>query len=163
MNYHNIDPCNMLNGVGIRVVLWVSGCDKDCPGCFNKETHDKFSGIKFDYDALKEIMYDLDDDYVDGITITGGDPLFKDNRDVILGLVKYIKEHMPEKTIWMYTGFLYEEVKDLEILDYVDVLCDGPYIYYLNSPKKHWVGSENQRVIDINRTRKENKIVLVED
>ena len=152
MNYHNITDCDMLNGTGLRVVLWVSGCDKDCPKCHNPITHDPNGGIKFDYNALKEIMGKLDNDYIEGLTISGGDPLYPSNRDVILGLVKHIKEYFPDKNIWMYTGYLYEEVSDLEILDYVDILCDGPYIYYMDSPNKHWVGSSNQRVIDIKKS-----------
>lgn len=163
MNYHNIEPCNMLNGTGLRVVLWVSGCTHNCPQCFNKETHDPNGGIKFEFKTLKELMFYLDNDYIDGLTITGGDPLYPQNREVILGLCQYVKERLPEKTIWLYTGYLYEDVSDLEIMNYIDVVCDGPYIYYENSPLKHWVGSSNQRVIDVKRTKEENKIILLEE
>lgn len=163
MNYHNILPCDMLNGEGLRVVLWVSGCIHDCPGCFNKETHDPNSGIKFEYSTLKEIMYYLDNDYIDGLTLTGGDPLYPANREVILGLCEYVKEKLPQKTIWLYTGYLYENIKDLKILDFIDVLCDGPYISYEKNDAIHWVGSTNQRVIDVKESKKQNKIVLWED
>lgn len=160
MRYHNITKDDMRNGNGLRVVLWVSGCLFHCPNCHNPVTWDENSGLKFDQDAFDEICEQLDKDYIDGITLSGGDPLHPANRDDITILVEKLKYLYPNKTIWMYTGNLYDDVKDLECMKYIDVLCDGRFVEALKDVKTHWVGSTNQRVIDIKKTRRENQIVL---
>lgn len=164
MNYHKIDGCNMLNGDGLRVVIWVSSCDRKCEGCFNPETHDPNSGILFDTEAEKELFEALDKDYIDGITFLGGEPLHNNNIKEIYRLVSKIKELYPNKTIWMYTGYTWEEIqKDnlrKNIVKLVDILCDGPFILSLKEDGIKWVGSSNQRVIDIKKSLKENKIIL---
>ena len=147
MKYHNITKNDMLQGDGVRVALWVSGCNHGCPGCHNSETWDPDDGLPFDEDAKQELFEALDREYIDGITFTGGDPLFPGNRDTITNLAKEIREKFPTKTIWCYTGYLYDQVKDLEIMKYLDVLVDGPYVESLRSPNQPWVGSSNQRVI----------------
>ena len=147
MNYHNITKNDLLQGDGVRVALWVSGCNHGCPGCHNSETWDPDDGLPFDEDAKKELFEALDREYIDGITFTGGDPLFPGNRDTITKLAKEIREKFPAKTIWCYTGYLYDQVKDLEVMKYLDVLVDGPYVESLRSPNEPWVGSSNQRVI----------------
>ena len=148
MKYHNITKEDMLNGEGLRVVLWVSGCSHHCKGCQNPCTWNPEDGIEFDDTAKNEIFEQLDKDYISGITFSGGDPLFLNNRQDVLNLMKEIKELYPDKDIWCYTGYTYEEIKDLEHLKYIDVLVDGKYIEELKDTKSHWVGSTNQRVIN---------------
>lgn len=147
MNYHNITKEDMLNGEGIRSVLWVSGCMHHCPGCQNPQTWSEHSGILFDEEAKKELIESLKPDYISGLTLSGGDPLFPNNREEILQLVKLVKELYPNKTIWLYTGFLYEDVKDLEIMKYVDVVVDGKFEQNLLDNSLMWRGSSNQQII----------------
>lgn len=148
MNYHNITKCDMLNGEGVRVVLWVSGCVHACPNCHNQQTWSPKSGIPFDDDALNEIYAELENPYVDGITFSGGDPLHPKNYNTILWLCSQVKQKFPTKNIWIYTGYDLEDIKYMyeDILDYADVIVDGKFIDKLKSPSKHWVGSSNQRV-----------------
>ena len=147
MNYHNITHDDMLNGDGLRVVLWVAGCTHHCKNCQNPETWDINGGIPFDNEAKEEIFNDLKKDYISGITFSGGDPLHPKHRKQVLELAKEIKEKFPTKTVWCYTGFLYEEVKDIENLKYVDVLVDGEFKEELKDVNLPWVGSSNQRII----------------
>lgn len=160
MRYHNITKDDMLNGDGLRVVLWVSGCSHHCPGCQNPITCDRSDGLIFDGNALNEIDDQLGKKYISGITLSGGDPLFEGNRRDILVLCKYIRELFPNKNIWLYTGYTYEEVSDLEIMDYIDILVDGPYVEKLRDTSLKWRGSSNQRVIDIKETHKIGRVVL---
>lgn len=160
MNYHNITHDDMLNGNGLRVVLWVAGCSHHCPGCQNPVTWNPNDGILFDGNAWKEIENQLEKDYIEGITFSGGDPLFKGNRADITTLCKIIKDGYPNKTIWLYTGDLYEDIKDLPIMDFIDVLVDGSYIEKLKDTKLKWKGSSNQRVIDVKETQKTGNIIL---
>lgn len=157
MNYHNILHCNENNGTGLRVVLFVSGCDHCCKGCHNPQTHNPCSGIPFDSKAKEEIFKDLEQDWCDGLTLTGGDPLFHSNRTTIHSLVKEIKEKYPGKTIWLYTGYLYDHIKDWidikDILSYCDVLVDGPFVESKKEYGLLWRGSKNQRVIDLHTGR----------
>lgn len=147
MNYHNIVHCDMRNGTGLRVTLFVSGCNHHCKGCHNPQTWDPNSGIEFDEAAKQELFAELNKDYISGVTFSGGDPLFPSNREVILSLCKEIKTLYPNKNIWLYTGYKYEQVKHLEILKYIDVLIDGKYVEKLRSVNLPWVGSSNQKVI----------------
>ena len=162
MRYHNITKDDMNNGDGLRAVLWLSGCDHCCKECQNPVTWDPNGGLPFDEDAKKELFDVLSKEYISGITLSGGDPLFSGNRYDVTELCKEIRNTFPDKTIWMYTGFLYEDIKGIEVLKYVDVLVDGPFMVELNDNTLHWVGSSNQRVIDMNRTGKEDKIILHE-
>ena len=148
MNYHNITKCDMLNGEGVRVVLWVSGCVHACPNCHNQQTWNPNSGIPFDDEAIKEIYAELENPYVDGITFSGGDPLHPLNYNTILWLCTQIKLKYPNKNIWLYTGYSLDTVKLIysDILEYVDVLVDGTFIERLKSPDKHWIGSSNQTI-----------------
>ena len=163
MNYHKIDKCSISNGIGFRVVLWVSGCNHYCKGCHNPETWNQYSGILFDESAKEELFYELKREEISGITFSGGDPLFIDNRPEIEKLMQEIKTKFPKKTIWLYTGYKFENISNLELLKYVDVLVDGEFIQELNDNTLHWVGSPNQRVIDIKETRKQNSIILYGD
>lgn len=160
MRYHNITKDDMKNGDGLRVVLWVAGCSHKCYGCHNTVTWDEFGGLEFDKNAKKELFAELEKDYVSGITFSGGDPLYYANRSAIEALAKEIKEVFQEKTIWLYTGYCWEEIKQLPIWNYIDVCVDGKFVKELSDHKLHWKGSSNQRVIHVSETMKQNKIVL---
>ncbi|MBQ2833204.1 MAG: anaerobic ribonucleoside-triphosphate reductase activating protein [Clostridia bacterium] len=160
MNYHNITVDDMLNGDGLRTVLWVSGCDHRCRGCQNPQTWPEESGIPFDDAAREELFEALSRDYMNGITFSGGDPLFCPNRRTVGELIMEIRERLPEKTIWLYTGSLFEEIKSIPFIRLVDVVVDGPYIESLRDTQLHWKGSKNQRVIDVKRTFEEGRVVL---
>lgn len=162
MRYHNITKDDMNNGDGLRAVLWVSGCDHCCNQCQNPITWDPNGGLVFDKEAKDELFELLSRDYISGLTLSGGDPMFLANRTEITELVKEVKERFPTKTIWMYTGFLYEEIENLEVMGYIDVLVDGPFEIAKLDKRLHWVGSSNQRVIDMPSTRQTGKIVLHE-
>ena len=147
MRYHNITKDDMLNGDGLRAVLWVAGCTHQCKGCHNPVTWDIEGGIPFDEAAKEELFEAIKPDYISGVTFSGGDPLHPANREEITALAKEIKETFPEKTIWIYTGFLFEDIKELEIVKYCDVIVDGPFIEEEYDGKLHWRGSRNQNVI----------------
>ena len=149
MNYHDITKDDMRNGPGLRVVLWVAGCEHHCPGCQNPVTWDPDDGLPFDDKAREELFDILGRDYISGLTLSGGDPLYAGNRECVTELCKLARTRFPDKTIWLYTGYTYDEVRDLEIMDYIDVLVDGRYEADLRDVKLHWVGSSNQRVIDL--------------
>ena len=157
---------DMLNGVGLRNVYFFSGCTHNCKGCFNPETHDPYMSrsILWTEADYQQLLRDAAPDYIDGITLSGGDPLSPWNVQDIIKLCNRFSWDMPDKTIWLYTGYTYEEIchslVKQEILNAIDVLCEGPYIDSLKSPEKPWVGSSNQRVIDVPKTLKLGKIVL---
>ena len=158
----------MLNGDGLRVVLWVAGCSHCCKGCQNPLTWDPDGGLLFDEAAKQEIFEQLDKNYISGITFSGGDPLHSANRFDVKSLMIEIKEKYPDKTIWLYTGYYWEEIFEStfkirqQIVSKCDVLVDGRYVDELRNISAHWVGSTNQRVIDVQKSLKENKVVLYE-
>lgn len=166
MNYHNITHDDMLNGDGLRVVLWVSGCEHKCYGCQNPQTHALSSGIPFDEDAEQELFDELKKDYISGITFSGGDPLHTKNREEVLKLVKKVKGNFPDKTIWVYTGYTYEDLLAMNnesinsILQNIDILVDGKFYMKLKDINAPWVGSTNQKVIDVQQSLQQNKIIL---
>ena len=171
MRYHNITKADMLNGEGLRVVLWVSGCSHHCMACQNAITWDKLDGLVFDDAAKTEIFQELKQDWCSGITLSGGDPLFKDNRKDIAKLVVEIRKKFPNKTIWCYTGYTWEELleekkedKNLEIiLNNINVLLDGKFVLKLALEKLHYVGSSNQCIIDVKNSLVKNKKILYID
>jgi anaerobic ribonucleoside-triphosphate reductase activating protein len=154
MRYHNITKDDMRNGDGLRVVLWVAGCNHCCRECQNPITWDPDGGITFDEAAKDEIFEQLDRDYISGITFSGGDPMFHGNRVDVRQLCREIKEKYPSKTIWMYTGDTWETLKDEPAMQYVDVLVDGEFHADEADVKLMWKGSANQRVIDVQKTLK---------
>ena len=160
MRYHNITKDDMLNGDGLRVVLWVAGCTHKCKECQNPVTWDINGGLEFGESEKKEIFDQLDESYISGITFSGGDPLHPQNRQPVYELAKEIKEKYPDKTIWLYTGFLWEEIKNLPIIPYLDVIVDGEFKIELLDPQLYWKGSSNQRVIDVQATLKQGKVIL---
>ncbi|MGN1124946.1 MAG: anaerobic ribonucleoside-triphosphate reductase activating protein [Candidatus Gastranaerophilaceae bacterium] len=160
MNYHDITKEDMLNGDGLRTVLWVAGCNHKCNGCQNPITWDEKGGLPFDEDAEKELFEALAKPCITGITFSGGDPLFPKNRPEIFRLIKKVNEELPEKTIWLYTGYKWEQVNNLEGIEGIDVLVDGEFVKKLNDNNLHWVGSSNQRVINVKETLKTGNVVL---
>ena len=160
MRYHNITKDDMLNGDGLRVVLWVSGCAHKCKGCHNPITWNPECGLKFDLAARNEIFTELDKDYVSGITFSGGDPLHPANIHDITELAAMIRQIYPHKTIWLYTGYQWEEVQYLDIVQYIDILVDGKFVEELKDNNLHWKGSSNQNVIDVKKSLRTGEIVI---
>lgn len=160
MNYHNITKEDMLNGDGIRVVLWVAGCEHHCKNCQNPVTWDKNDGLPFDKNAEDELFEALSKPHIAGITFSGGDPFAPYNRKEVMKLVKKCRVAYPDKNIWLYTGYLWEEIKDLEGISDIDVIADGEFIEDLKDNNLAWVGSSNQRVINVKETLKTGKVVL---
>ena len=167
MNYHNIFHDDMKNGEGLRVVLFVSGCAHNCKGCHNPMTHNPDSGELFDDRAMDIIRKHLNHEYIDGITLTGGDPLYHSNREEISKLIDTIGVEFPTKTIWLYTGYKFEDIMDnfelKNIVSKVDVVIDGKFEIDKLDANYPWAGSTNQRVIDIKKTIAANKVVLYTD
>lgn len=160
MRYHNITKDDMLNGDGLRVVLWVAGCGHRCRECQNPVTWDPEGGLMFDEAAKQEIFEQLEKDYVSGITYSGGDPLFPGNRAQITELAKEIRTRFPQKTQWLYTGYEWAEIQNEEVIPYLDVLVDGKFEVDKKDTQLHWKGSSNQKVIDVQDSLKMRKIVL---
>ena len=152
----------MLNGDGLRVVLWVAGCTHCCKGCQNPITWDVAGGVLFDDEAKAEIFEQLDKSYISGITFSGGDPLHPENRAEVRELAIEIKEKYPDKTLWLYTGFTWEQIAEYPIMQYLDVVVEGPFILEQRDVKLLWKGSSNQRVVDVKKTlASDNKFVPV--
>lgn len=160
MYYSKINKTDVANGPGVRVSLFVSGCRNRCKGCFNPETWDFKYGEEFTRKTFIEIDNALEPDYINGLTILGGDPFEPENIKTVTRICRKMKKWYPDKTIWIYTGYKYEDLKDLEIMDYIDVLVDGPFIESLKDMSLRFRGSSNQRIIDIPATRKSGQIEL---
>lgn len=158
MNYAKIKNVDIANGPGCRVSLFVSGCTNRCPGCFNKETWDFNYGNKFDIQALCTIMDCLEPYYIRGLSVLGGEPF--DNEEDVLWVLMSVKDKYPNKDIWLYTGYTYEEKKDSPLMDYIDILVDGRFEEDKKDITLQFKGSTNQRIIDIPKTRETGKIVL---
>ena len=153
MNYLDIKHVNMVNGVGLRTAIWIAGCERHCPGCFSPYTHDFKAGVLFDNKAKEELFRDSKEDWCAGITFVGGEPLHPVNRKEVIQLAKEHRELFPEKTIWIYTGYCWGEIVEdpemSEIVRYVDVICDGPFVESLKDPPLECLGPSNQHVIDV--------------
>ena len=160
MRFHNITKDDMLNGDGLRVVLWVAGCSHHCKECQNPITWDPDGGILFEEENRQEIFRELEQDYIDGITFSGGDPLHETNIEEVEALAKEIRKKYPNKTIWLYTGYVWEEIHDWTIMQYIDVLVDGKFEVAQKDINLQWKGSANQRVIDVPDTLRMGKVVL---
>lgn len=152
MRYHNITKDDMLNGDGLRVVLWVSGCSHGCRECHNPVTWEIEGGLPFDDEAKAEVFKELSMDYTAGITMSGGDPLHPLNREDMGILMEEIKRKFPDKTIWLYTGYDWDDIKELSCIRWVDVLVDGRFIAEQADKKLKWRGSGNQRIIDVKKS-----------
>lgn len=147
MNYIKIDNCNMNNGDGLRCVVWLSGCEHRCEGCFNPETWDITVGSPWNDEAEQVVCDTLSQDWCSGLTLTGGDPMHPENIAGVLNLCRRMKKKFPRKNIWVYTGNIVNP--DDELYKDIDVIVDGPYIDSLKSLDAHWVGSSNQKVIHL--------------
>ncbi|WWR17376.1 anaerobic ribonucleoside-triphosphate reductase activating protein [Lachnospiraceae bacterium JLR.KK008] len=152
MRYHNITKDDMRNGDGLRVVLWVAGCSHCCKECHNPLTWDPNGGLFFDDAAKEEIFEQLRKPYISGITFSGGDPLHPSNRSDVRSLVREIRETCPDKTVWLYTGDVWEHVCSDSMMKDIDVLVDGEFHIAERDPKLLWKGSGNQRVIDVQKS-----------
>ena len=155
MRYHNITKDDMLNGDGLRVVLWVAGCSHCCKECQNPITWDPNGGLPFDDAAKQEIFEQLEKPYISGITFSGGDPLHSANRVEVRNLMAEIKQKYPAKTIWLYTGDSWENILHYAAMQYIDVLVDGEFQVDTKDVKLLWKGSSNQRVIDVQASLKQ--------
>ena len=170
MRYADIKKYDIANGIGVRVSIFVSGCTHHCKGCFNPEAWDFNYGKRFTKDTIDEIIDALSPSYIKGLSLLGGEPLDPNNQKGILSLLKKVKEIYPNKDIWCYSGYLYEylieqsKTKDdiKEILSYIDVLVDGKFELDKKDITLLFRGSSNQRVIDVKKSLKENKVVLHE-
>ena len=168
MKYAKIKKTDVANGPGVRVSIFVSGCHHHCEGCFNSEAWDFNYGNDFTEDTIQEIIEAMNHDYITGLSLLGGEPFELINQKGLLHLLKKVKEVYPDKTIWAYSGFLYDELKEMdypetkEILSLIDVLVDGKFVESLKDPNLYFRGSSNQRVIDMKKTLKSKKIVLHE-
>ena len=160
MRYHNITKDDMLNGDGLRVVLWVAGCNHCCRECQNPVTWDPNGGLPFTEKEENEIFTELEKDYISGITFSGGDPLHPSNISAVTRLAKKIREKYPDKTIWLYTGSVWEEISHEEIIRYLDVCVDGEFVVEQKDISLKWKGSSTQRVIDVPATLREGRIIL---
>ena len=164
MNYHNIKTDDMLNGDGLRVTCWVSGCNIGCFNCYNPQTWDFNSGIPFTEETTQEILCDLSKPYIKGLTLSGGHPLDPHNAPEVLKIVKRVKMVFPNKDIWIYSGYVWEDIiKDetlREILKYTDILVDGAYVDELRDISLAFRGSSNQRIISVKKSLTENKVIL---
>lgn len=161
MRYNKIRKMDISNGPGVRVSIFMQGCTFNCKNCFNPETHDFNGGKEFTEDTINKIIELASYDYIVGLSILGGEPMHPKNLKSTTELAKRFKEKYPDKTVWAWTGFLYDlDLKDKEITNYLDVLVDGRFDENLHNPTLKWRGSSNQRVINIKKSKEQNKIVL---
>ena len=170
MNYAEIKYCDVANGPGVRTSLFVSGCSHHCPGCFNEIAWDFNYGKPFTQDTIDSIIESLKPDYIQGLTLLGGEPIEYSNQKGLLPLVRQVREVLPQKDIWCFTGFLFD--KDIienmckkwketnELLSYIDVLVDGRFVEELKNLNLKFKGSENQRTILVNESLKSGNVIL---
>lgn len=162
MRYNKIRKMDISNGEGVRVSIFMQGCTFNCKNCFNPETHSFDGGKEFTDDTINRVLELSGNENVEGLSILGGEPLHPKNIEGTTLLSKRFKEKYPNKNIWVWTGFLFENLKDREVMKYIDVLVDGQYVDELHNPMLKWRGSSNQRVIDVQKSLKENKIINYE-
>ena len=170
MNYATIKNCDIANGPGVRVSLFVSGCTHRCPGCFNEVAWDFGFGEPFTQETIDYILQLLKPDYIQGLTLLGGEPFAPQNQEAVVGLLRQVKKAYPNKSIWAFSGYLFE--KDIlsgrigdtaEYLSYLDVLVDGPFIQAKKNLSLRFRGSENQRLIDVPASLRSGETVLWQD
>lgn len=162
MRYLKIENVDIGNGLDVGSVLWVSGCSHHCPQCHNPQTWDKNAGEEFTEEVLDNLLDKLKRPYIKRLTLSGGDPLFLGNRDEITNVVRKVKKNFPNIKIWCYTGYLWEEVKDLPCMDFIDVLVDGEFKIELRDITLPFCGSSNQRIINVKESLKKGCVVLEE-
>ena len=163
MRYNKIRKMDIANGPGVRVSIFMQGCEFHCKNCFNQETWGFDGGEEFTDETIEKVLNACDKEYVEGLSILGGEPMHPKNIEGTTKLAKAFKEKFPNKTLWVWSGFTFEKyLKDKPVLNYVDVLVDGQYVDELHNPTLKWKGSSNQRVIDVKKTLKKDKVILFE-
>ena len=170
MNYATIKKCDIANGTGVRVSLFVSGCTHHCKNCFNKETWDFEYGEKFTETTSEEIIKLLEPSYVNGLSLLGGEPFEVQNQVELVKFLRLVKSTYPQKDIWCYTGYLFDKQLQNEsrarcehtdeMLSYIDILVDGPYIEEQKDISLQFRGSKNQRIIDVKKSLAKGEVVL---
>lgn len=159
MRIATIDTCDIANGPGARLSVWVSGCPHHCKNCFNSELWDFSKGIDYNDFIEQKILTDLNREYIAGLSLLGGDPLDPRNQPDVYRLVQKVKEKYPNKTIYLWTGYIWEDIKECETLKYVDVLIDGPFVEDLKDLSLPLRGSSNQRIINVQESLEKKEIV----
>ena len=163
MRYNKIRKMDISNGPGVRVSIFFQGCHFHCKDCFNSETWDFEGGKEFTDKTIDRVIELCGNDYIVGLSMLGGEPMHPVNIEGTTKLAKTFKEKYPNKNIWVWSGFLFEGLKDKEVLKYIDVLVDGQFKTELFDPRLRWKGSSNQRVIDVKKSLKKGKVVLLEE
>ena len=164
MRYNKIRKMDIANGPGVRISIFFQGCAFHCKNCFNPETWDFAGGQEFTDEEINTIIDLAKADHITGLSILGGEPMHPKNIEATTKLAKKFKEVYPNKTIWTWSGFLFDEyLKDKEVVNYLDVLVDGQYVDELHDPTLKWRGSSNQRVIDVKKSLKKGEIILYEN
>lgn len=164
MRYNKIRKMDIADGPGVRVSVFFQGCAFHCKNCFNPETWDFKAGKEFTDETIEEILKLCENDFISGLSLLGGEPMHPTNIEGSTKLARMFKERFPEKTLWSWTGFLFDEyLKDKEIVKYLDVVVDGQFKDELRNPNLKWKGSANQRVIDVKKSLKKDEVVLWED
>lgn len=164
MRYNTIRKMDISNGPGVRISIFMQGCAFNCKNCFNPETHDFKGGKEFTDETIAKVLDLCSKDYIAGLSILGGEPMHPINIDGTMRLAKAFKEKYPNKTVWVWTGFLVDrDLMDKEALKYIDVIVDGQYVDELRNPMLRWKGSSNQRVIDVKKTLKNKKVEILEE
>ena len=159
MRYNKIRKMDISNGPGVRVSIFMQGCEFNCPNCFNPETHDFNGGKEFTDETINKVLELCNREEMAGLSILGGEPMHPKNIEATCKLAKAFKEKYPNKTIWVWSGFLFDQLKNEEVLNYIDVLVDGQFVQKLANPTLKWKGSSNQRVIDVQNSLKNNKVI----
>ena len=160
MNFATIKEVDIANGPGVRVSLFVSGCTHHCKGCFNSEAWDFNFGSPFTKQVEDRIMNALDHKWIDGLSLLGGEPFEPEHQEALLGLLERVHRELPTKTVWAYSGYKISKIKDSPLLKYVDVLVDGKFMQRKKNISLQFRGSENQRVIDVQKTLKQSDSTL---
>jgi len=163
MRYNQIRTMDISDGPGVRVSIFFQGCHFHCKDCFNSETWDFNKGKEFTDEAIDKIIELADHEYIEGLSILGGEPMHPVNVLGTIALAKKFKEKYPNKNIWVWTGYKFEDIPNKDALPFIDVLVDGQFITELHSFDLKWKGSSNQRVINVKETLKQNKIIIIED
>lgn len=161
MRYNKIRKMDISNGPGVRVSIFMQGCSFNCKNCFNKETHDFCGGKEFDDTTIERVLELCDNENIEGLSILGGEPMHPKNIDGTTKLAKAFKEKYPNKSLWSWSGYSFDnDLKDKEVIKYLDVLVDGQYNDDLRNPTLKWKGSENQRVINVQESLQNSKVIL---
>lgn len=162
MRYNKIRKMDISNGPGVRVSIFMQGCEFHCKNCFNAETWNFKGGKEFTDETINRVLELSEKDYVAGLSILGGEPMNPKNIEGTIELARAFKKKFPKKTVWVWSGFLYDDImeRNKEVFDYIDVLVDGQYDDSLHNPTLQWKGSSNQRVIDVKKTKKSGKVTL---